>query len=71
MLSYWIHSWTTMFLASSSCHQEAILEEEISAGRNFCKLVFDYQNFCLTKIFRYTVVCVATSYVKTAIKQAA
>ena len=56
MLRYWIHSWTTMCLASSSCHQQAILEEEISTGRNFCKLVFNYQNFCLTKISRYTVV---------------
>ena len=45
-----------MCLASSSCHQQAILEEEISVGRIFCKLVFDYQNFCLTKISRYTVV---------------
>ena len=36
-----------------------ILEEEIFAGTNFCELAFNRENrenFCLTKISRYTVV---------------
>ena len=32
-----------------------VLEEEIFVARNFCELVFDCENFGLTKISRYTV----------------
>jgi len=58
LLIYWICGSKALCL---TCQQE-ICEKNFFARTNFCELVFDrenHENFCLTKISRYTVTVVA------------
>ena len=57
ILCLWIQCSTAMCLAFSTCRAK-IYGEKIFAGTNFRDLAFDrenHENFCLTKISRYTV----------------